>query len=175
MNASQDRIKEISATIDKALGADGTGRVDGVYAFYHVKEMYERAGSSVWKTKPSGRFQINVATTSGRDKIFRTKKSDGSFNLEGVVEAISERLEHFKASQRRQDTREANRNLAEELCEKFRTSKFYVSHYGNVNAVSSQCSPSQNKEGHLNVVINFGDVDAETAEKILALAASLRG
>lgn len=159
-----DEIKTAAGIVD--------GRLNGVYVYFSVKEMYERTGSSVWNRKPSGRYQINVATPSfnRRDAIFRTKVKDGSYDLAGVVSALKTLAAANLEELKRGLAREANKDVAKDIREAYPLKQSYVSSY--VGSCGSFCAPA-NVEGLVSVQIHFGNVTPEMAEKILAFAKSL--
>lgn len=149
------------------------GCLDGTSVYFSVKEMHAKVGGSVWRTAPMGRYQINVpAPVGGRDKIFRTKKADNSFNMLDVADAIKA----YAAYRKRQDAmaaaRESNREVAEKIIleAKDRGMKKYISSYAST--LSSYCVPAS-EEGLVNVQINFGAVTPEVARKIMSMAQSL--
>ena len=153
----------------------GLSIVDGNYSnvpvYFSVKEMQEKVGSSLYRTKPSGRFQINVSVPGERrDRIFRTKKADGSFDLAAVVEAI----ETQRASRIREinveATRRSNVEAADLIRTEFKSKSRYVSSYAS--STSSFVAPSAT-EGKVAVQINFGAVSPEVAMKIAAFVNSL--
>jgi len=162
---------EIRNKIQEACGIVDN-KIDGVYVFFTVKEMHGKEGFSAWRTKPLGRYQINVDSTFGnRPRIFRTKK-DGSFDLEAIKEAVLDLARARRAEQNREDARKANQGMAEVLREKYKMKSTYVSAYAG--STGSFCAPSA-VEGFVQVQISFGSVDPETAEKILAFAQSIKG
>lgn len=146
-------------------------KLNGVAVYFSVKEMYERDGSSVYRRRPSGRYQINVSSFgSRRDTIFRTKIKDGSFNMLDVVDAIKAQARFRLAETEREAAKEANKDVAETIRNRFKLTKTYVSAYSGSSG--SYCAPAPVK-GLLNVQINFGAVDPAIAEKIMAFAQSL--
>lgn len=163
---------QIYQEICNAAGIDN-GSIDGVFVYFSVKEMRQKVGSSVRKTQPSGRFQINVSVPGERrDRIFRTKVKDGSFDLEAVVDALKTAARIRKAEIDRAAARTANRDAAELIRNdpSLKLTKTYVSAYAS--SANSFVAPST-VEGLINVQINFGDVTPEVAAKILAFAKSL--
>lgn len=165
MNANdiRDAIKTQAGIIDGNLG--------NVPVWFDVKEMQEKVGSSVYRTKPSGRYQINVSVPgTRRDRIFRTKKADGSFDLFGVVEVLqlqaAARLREINA----ESARRSNTQAAELIRGEFKSKTRYVSGYAS--STSSFVAPSAT-EGKLAVQINFGSVSPEVAMKIAAFVNSL--
>lgn len=165
-------VQQIRESINLAAGITLDG-MDGVNVYFSVKEMYEKVGMSSWKTQPSGRFQINVDVPgSRRDRIFRTKKADGSFDINGVVEALKQQAQVLKRRDEQDAARRSNVEAAE-LIRNDPTLKLkntYLSSY--VSSTSSFVAPSSTP-GKVSVQIYFGQVDAETAAKILAFAKSL--
>ena len=161
---------EIASQINQAAGIVDYKK-DGVYAFFDVKEMYSKAGSSAWKTSATGQFQINVHVPGEkRDRIFRTKIKDGSFDMAGVVNAINDAVGRRKAEKDREAARNANKGAAERIRETYKLGRTYVSSYASSS--NSFCAPSS-VEGKVVVQLNFGSVDTEVAEKIMAFAKSL--
>lgn len=146
-------------------------RLNGTYVYFSVKEMREREGSSVYRTRPSGRYQINVSIPGERrDRIFRTKKADGSYDILNVVDAIKLQARIRKDEADREAARVANKDLAETIRAKYKLQRTYVSAYAG--SAGSYCAAAP-VEGKLNVQINFGAVDPAVAEKIMAFAQSL--
>jgi hypothetical protein len=173
------RQKEIATQIEQAAGIINGYDLNGVKVYFHVHEMREKIGNSVYRTQPSGRYQINVPNPyENRDRIFRTKKADGSFNIAGVIEAIKVQYEAAAAAEARRNTQQSNTDISNALVEEFNSTNFYISKYqsGNVSyCASANCAPSTSVEGNVSVQVNFGDVDADTARKILAFAQSIKG
>jgi hypothetical protein len=164
---------EIYEAISAVAGIAEDGTLDGVPVYFSVKEMRQRVGSSVWKAEPSGRFQINVDLPGqSRDRIFRTKLKDGSFDLEGVIDALKTSVRIRNAEIKREATRNANKDAAAAIRNDpaLKLNKTYVSGYAA--SANSFVAPST-VEGLINVQINFGAVDPETAVKILAFAKSM--
>ena len=167
-----DRIKEIREQIIEVAGIVD-GKIDGVYVYFHVKEMNTRDRCSVWKVTPSGRFQINVDVPGGgRDKIFRTKLKDGSFDVLGVVDAIKAQVAHTKREREIAATVNMNDAVAEQLRNKYPLKHTYVSAYKGSS--SSYVAPST-ALGEMYVQINFGSVPPEVAAKIMEFAQSIKG
>jgi hypothetical protein len=165
MNANdiRDAIKTQAGIVNGNLG--------NVPVWFDVKEMQEKVGSSVYRTKPSGRFQINVSVPgSRRERIFRTKKADGSFDLFGIVEVLqiqaAARLREINA----ESARQSNVQAAELIRGEFKSKTRYVSGYAS--STSSFVAPSAT-EGKVAVQINFGSVSPEAAMKIAAFVNSL--
>ena len=165
MNASdiRDAIKTQAGIIDGNLG--------NVPVWFDVKEMQEKISTSLYRTKPSGRFQINASVPGERrDRIFRTKKADGSFDLFGVVEVLqiqaASRLREINA----ESARRSNSQAAELIRGEFKSKTRYVSGYAS--STSSFVAPSAT-EGKIAVQINFGSVSPEVAMKIAAFVNSL--
>lgn len=165
MNANdiRDAIKTQAGIID--------GNLDNVPVWFDVKEMQEKVGSSVFRTKPSGRFQINVSVPGERrDRIFRTKKADGSFDLFGVVEVLQIQATARKRDINAEATRRSNVEAADLIRSEFKSKTRYVSGYAS--STSSFVAPSAT-EGKVAVQINFGSVSPEVAMKIAAFVNSL--
>lgn len=170
MNACDQIYMEICKAAGYTQDALGRELIDDVqtYLLFEVKQMYDR--SLKWRSTPSGRYQINVTSPYGdRPKIFRTKVKDGSYDIDGVVEAIRLTATARKAQQAREQVREANRSEAERVRDAYKL-KSYVSTYAS--AANSFCAAAST-EGMLQVQINFGTVTPEMAEKILAFAQSI--
>lgn len=169
-------VQTIRSTIDEICGIKD-GFLEGVRVSYTVKEMYEKVNGSVYRTRPSGRFQINVHPVSYRrgirDTIFRTKKADNSFNVLDVKDAIVAQVNVRKIDQSSEANRISNEAAATELREKFKFKNKYISSYAPTST-GSFVAPSV-VEGKVAVQINFGQVTPEVAEKILAFAQSLEG
>lgn len=147
------------------------GRLDGVPVYFSVKEIRCKTRSSVWKTEPSGRYQINVSVPNARrERIFRTKLKDGSYDILGVVDAIKLAARQRRVEMDRELARQANKDVAESIRSKYKLNKTYVSSYAG--SAGSFCAPAP-VEGLVNVQINFGAVDPAIAEKIMAFAQSL--
>lgn len=162
---------EIRIKIEEACGIVDN-KIDGTYVFFSVKEMNGKMGSSVYRTIPLGRYQINVDNPYGnRDCIFRTKK-DGSFDLAAVKEAILTQARARRERAQREAAKSANQSRAEAIRNKYPIKSTYVSAYAG--STGSFCAPST-VEGLVQVQISFGSVDPETAEKILAFAQSIKG
>jgi hypothetical protein len=160
------RATEIRAQIEKAAGII-ENTINGHAVFFTVKEMYDRTHS--WKSTPSGRFQINVGIYgSMRDKIFRTKKKDGSFDLAGVVEALHDQAYARKREKEIADNQKSNESLVQEVLSTYKGKK-YVSQYGGSG---TYCKPSVTP-GKVELQVNFGNIDPETAKKILAMVQAL--
>lgn len=169
MNASA-KIAEIKNLINTAAGIVD-GNIDGVWVWYEVKEMQEKVGFSSWKTQPSGRFQINVSHPGERrDRIFRTKKADGSFNVLDVVEAIKSQHRARKSEIDREVARKSNADVAEAIRTSYVGKTKYISSYAS--STSTFVAPSS-VEGKVAVQINFGSVDPEVARKIMAFVNAL--
>lgn len=163
-NEIRNKIVEACGIVDN--------KIDGIHVYFTVKEMHGKEGYSAWRTKPLGRYQINVNSTYGnRDRIFRTKK-DGSFDLGAIKEAILDLVRVRREDKNREAARNSNKDMAEALREKYKMKSTYVSAYAG--STGSFCAPST-VEGLVQVQISFGSVDAETAEKILAFAQSIKG
>lgn len=168
------RQKEIATQIEQAAGIINGYDLNGVTVYFHVHEMQEKVGHSAYRTQFSGRYQINVPNPyENRDRIFRTKKADGSFDLAGVIEAIKVQYEVAAAAQVRHNTQQSNTDISNELVKEFDSTNFYISKYPSANV--SYCAPSTSVEGNVSVQVNFGDVDPDTARKILAFAQSIKG
>lgn len=168
------RQKEIATQIEQAAGIINGYDLNGVKVYFHVHEMREKIGNSAYRTQPSGRYQINVPNPyENRDRIFRTKKADGSFDIAGVVEAIKVQYEAATAAQARQSIQNSNTDISNALVEEFKSTNFYISKYPSANV--SYCAPSTSVEGNVSVQVNFGNVDPDTARKILAFAQSIKG
>lgn len=162
----EDQIYE---EIRTAAGIDN-GAIADMYVYFSVKEMRQKVGSSVWKTEPSGRFQINVSVPGDRDRIFRTKVKDGSYDLEAVLGAIRDQVRIRRAAMDREAARTANRDAAEEIRNEYKLTKTHVSAYAS--SANTFVAPST-VEGLINVQINFGAVSPEVARKIMEFAQSL--
>ena len=165
MNANdiRDAIKTQAGIVNGNLGS--------VPVWFDVKEMQEKVGSSVFRTKPSGRFQINVSVPGERrDRIFRTKKVDGSFDLFGVVEVLQLQATARKRDINAEATRRSNVEAADLIRSEFKSKTRYVSGYAS--STSSFVAPSAT-EGKVAVQINFGAVSPEVAMKIAAFVNSL--
>ena len=162
---------EIRSKIEEFCGFVDN-KIDGIRVYFTVKEMHGKVGSSVYRTQPLGRYQINVNNPYGnRDCIFRTKK-DGSFDLEAIKEAMLDLARARRADKNREAARDANKDMAEALREKYKMKHTFVSGYAG--STGSFCAPST-VEGLVQVQISFGSVDPEIAEKILAFAQSIKG
>lgn len=169
---SFNRELEIKKQIEEFAGIE-RGYIDGTAVYFSVKEMYSKVNGSVWRREPMGRYQINVPSTYGnRDKIFRTKK-DGSFDMLAVGDAIKAYHQYRKRQDEIAMAREYNRGEAERIREEAKAGglKKYISSYGAAHG-SSFVTPAST-EGLVDVQINFGSVNADTARKILAFAQSL--
>lgn len=165
MNANdiRDAIKTQAGIVNGNLGS--------VPVWFDVKEMQEKAGSSVFRTKPSGRFQINVSVPgTRRARIFRTKKADGSFDLFGIVEVLQLQATARKRDINAESTRRSNVEAADLIRSEFKSKTRYVSGYAS--STSSFVAPSAT-EGKIAVQINFGSVSPEVAMKIAAFVNSL--
>lgn len=168
---SFQREKEITKQIEEFVGMEH-GRIDGTAVYFSVKEMYAKVNGSVWRREPMGRYQINVPSTYGnRDKIFRTKK-DGSFDLLAVGDAIKAYHQYRKRQDAMMMAREQNRDVVERIREEAKAGglKKYISSYSTIG--NTFVAPSSTT-GLVDVQINFGSVDPETARKILAFAQSM--
>jgi hypothetical protein len=162
---------EIRTQIEEACGIVDN-KIDGIYVYFSVKEMIDKIGSSMYRTIPLGRYQINVDNPYGnRDCIFRTKKG-GTFDLEGVKQAILTQARARHEQGKREAAKLANQGVAEAIRNKYPMKNTYVSAYAG--STGSFCAPST-VEGLVQVQISFGSVDPETAEKILAFAQSIKG
>ena len=162
---------EIRIQIEEACGMVDN-KIDGTYVYFSVKEMHGKLGHSSYRTVPLGRYQINVSNPHGnRECIFRTKKG-GTFDLEGVKQAILTQARARRDEQNREAAKSANQGVAEAIRNKYPMKSTYVSAYAG--STGSFCAPST-VEGLVQVQISFGSVDPETAEKILAFAQSIKG
>lgn len=169
---SFNKEREIYQQISDFVGMQN-GYLDGAAVYFSVKEMQAKVGGSVWRTAPMGRYQINVPTPSGgRDKIFRTKKADNSFNMLDVADAIKAYAAYRKRMDAAVAARESNRDVAEKIATEAKTNglKKYISSYAS--ARSSYCVPST-EEGLVEVQVNFGAVSPEVARKIMSMVQSL--
>ena len=147
------------------------GNLGNAPVYFSVKEMQEKVGSSVYRTKPSGRFQINVSVPgSRRDRIFRTKKVDGSFDLFSVVETLQAQAAARVREINAEAARRSNVQAADLLRSEFKSKNRYVSSY--IGSTSSFVAPSAT-EGKVAVQIYFGTVSPEVAMKIAAFVNSL--
>lgn len=151
------------------------GEIDGVRVSFSVKEMFEKVPSSVYRTRPSGRFQINVHPAEYRrrvrDTIFRTKKADNSFNVLDVKDAIMNQQRVRKDSFNREGVRASNESVATKIRETYPLKGRFVSSYAPTTG-GCFLAPST-IEGKVAVQINFGHVTPDVAEKIMAFAQSL--
>jgi len=170
MIATPNRCKEIENEIKQFAGMVD-GRLDGMSVYFSVKEMHERAGSSVYRTRPSGRFQINVSVPGqNRQAIFRTKKKDGTYNIADVVDALKVNAVYRKGEINRASAQAANADVAENIRTTYKLKHSYVSAYARTG--DSFCAPST-VVGKVAIQISFGSVTPEVAEKIMAFAKSL--
>lgn len=171
MNTTAIKIKE---QIEDFCGIVD-GKIDGIYVSFEVKEMFEKVPSSVYRTRPSGRFQINVRPAEyrrrSRDTIFRTKKGTNAFNILDVKEAIMAQIKVKKIIQSSEDNRMSNEAVAAELRDKFKFKTKYISSYAPAST-DSFVAPSV-VEGKVAVQIHFGQVTPEVAERILAFVQTL--
>ena len=163
-----DRAQEIYQQICASANIV-QGEVEGQRVQINVKEMRDHRSS--WCTVPSGRYQINVRVPGERrDRIFRTKKDDGSFNMLDIIDAIKVIVRVGKDRERALSARTANTDTAARLREKYSMKNMHLSEY--ISGSGSHVAPSTT-EGKINVLLNFGPVDPAVAEKILAFAQSL--
>lgn len=173
MNTTAIKIKE---QIENFCGIED-GKIDGIRVSFEVKEMFEKVPNSVYRTQPSGRFQINIRpavySPRARDTIFRTKKADNSFSILDVKDAIIAQVNVRKIHQSSEANRISNQAAAEELRQKFTFKNKYIGNYVLSNT-GSFVAPSV-VEGKVAVQINFGQVTPEVAKKILAFTKSLEG
>lgn len=148
--------------------AIAVGETD-IKPYYTVKEMYMKTG--LYRTEPSGRYQINVSVPGERrDRIFRTKVKDGSFDVMSVADACRDQIRLRRAENERERARTANRDVAKNIRETYKLNHTYVSAYAG--SQGSYVAPST-VEGLVTVQLNFGSVTPEKAEAIMAFAKSL--
>lgn len=163
---------QIAIDICQAAGIVN-GSLDGIIVYFGVKQMYERTSTYSSTRVPAGRFQINVSVPGERrDRIFRTKVKDGSYDMAAVVGALRDQARIRKSKQDREAARRSNQNAAELIRNDpaLKLNNTYVSGYAS--SANSFVAPAP-VEGKISVQINFGAVDPETAVKILAFAKSL--
>lgn len=150
--------------------AIAVGETD-IKPYYTVKEMYCRVGSSMYRTEPSGRYQINVSVPGERrDRIFRTKVKDGSFDVMSVADACRDQISSRRAEIARERARANNQDVAKNIRDTYKLNKTYVSSYAG--SQGSYVAPSS-VEGLVTIQLNFGSVSPEKAEAIMAFAKSL--
>ena len=150
--------------------AIAVGETD-IKPYYTVTEMRCRVGHSKYRTEPSGRYQINVSVPGERrDRIFRTKVKDGSFDVMSVADACKDQIRIRLAEQARENARNANKDVAENIRNTYKLNNTYVSSYAG--SAGSYVAPST-VEGLVVVQLNFGSISPEKAEAIMAFAKSL--
>lgn len=161
---------EIVQQICEVAGIE-MGNLNGTPVWFSVKEMREKDGYSSWRTRPSGRYQINVGVPGERrERIFRTKVKDGSYDILGVVDAIKTQARIHKYQKECELARQSNRDAAELIREDIKLKHTYVSGYAS--SPNTFCAPATT-EGKVAVQVYFGNVDPETAVKIFQFAQSL--
>lgn len=164
-----DKSREIFEQIATFVGMKES-RVDGVYVWLSVSEMYSRTS---WgsRDKPMGRYQIKVDMPGKeRSKIFRTKKADGSFNIQDVADTIKNVVRIKKAEQARDAAEQSNKAAAEQIRNDYKLKRTYVSAYAGSAGSYVAAAPV---EGQVIVQVNFGTVTPDMARKIMAFAQSL--
>lgn len=163
---------EFEATFRKDMGIDDECRKGGVRVQYDITELTTKVGYSTWKREGTGRFQIKVYTPwngrRARHQIFRTSKTDGSYRVADALETIDYQVKHFQDQQSRANMSKTNAQAAEALREKYKGPHTYFSSWRSDRYVSSIVAPDEHITGNVDVLINFGSVTAEQADRILA-------
>lgn len=164
--------REFEATFRKDMGIDDEGRKDGVRVQYDIRELTAKKGYSTWQREGTGRYQIKIYTPwNGRHaghQIFRTSKADGSYRVADALETVDYQVQHSKQKQSRADMSRANAQAAEALREKYKGPHTYFSSWKSDRYASSIVAPDEHITGNVDVLINFGSVTAEQADRILA-------
>lgn len=168
-----ETIRTYRETLATAVGIDEKGYFDGVYVLWSIKELHAKRNSwDTLRTIPTGKFQVNVTVPGeSRQRIFRTNKH-GKFDYASIKAAFEQAVGIKRLALERADARRGNELAAEAMRAKYKSNKRYLSGYASPG--SSYVAPSE-VAGKLQVQINFGVVDPEVAEKILAFAQSLEG
>ena len=154
------------------------GMINGVRVQYEIAEMTTSSGYSTWKREGTGRYQIKIYTPwvgsrGPRHQIFRTSKKDNSYRVDEARETIEYQATYYNQQRSRENQMRSNEQLARDLRDKF-DKKIPLSTYKPASHTCSYVSPNGCADGKLDVLINFGTVSAEQAERILAFAQQIK-
>lgn len=170
MNISKER--EILTTIFNYVGVEKFNTT--LYIPISVTKMTDRFYRS------TGQFNITIGNGKIKswDRLVRRTDKNGNLSTEKLDE-ISKFINSYietktrlnTAKEKANDIKNNNIEIADSIRDEFKNvSTKYIASYSEYN---SYVVPSSTEEGKVKIQYNFGEVDMETAKKIIGFIASL--